>query len=145
MTFKEPIRFLSSSQLPNQGLKKVQGKPLICPFCGVYFWTIFTHERHVNAHKNIKSLQCSICFRTYSIISNLNKHMMTHSPKTFKCETCGKAFVFKDKLQKHQSIHMERNLRCSYCFRTFAHLDYVKSHHKHRHKGLTLDFKSEFI
>lgn len=66
--------------------------------------------------------KCSICSKTFSRRSNLNRHVIGHS-STYKCGLCNKRFRRQDYLQNHQKkIHKENlkaNVSCRHCHENF--------------------------
>ncbi|XP_050316161.1 uncharacterized protein LOC126750560 [Anthonomus grandis grandis] len=94
-------------------------------------------------------LLCSQCGKTYSNVTNLNKHMrMIHSgrkkkekPGKFYCEFCCKCYLRLFNLKRHiQSYHSatskERNFKffCALCPCRFRYKTNYNQHLKQRHK-----------
>jgi len=50
--------------------------------------------------------KCSVCDRSFSVKSNLTRHMQLHGPKEHVCEVCGKSFSLKQQLSSHQKQHL---------------------------------------
>jgi hypothetical protein len=59
-----------------------------------------THHR---SHTRHRPFQCGFCENSFTELSSLRKHTLTHGPRTHKCSRCGKAFVRPDYLRKHTS------------------------------------------
>ena len=50
--------------------------------------------------------RCDICQRKFSIKSNLNRHIKTHSTPEFTCTQCNKSFHLKWNLERHKKLHL---------------------------------------
>ena len=60
-------------------------------------------ERHVVTHsKEKRTHKCDTCGKTFTLKSDLIRHMVTHSDiKPFKCPVCGHAGKRRDHIRKH--------------------------------------------
>ncbi|XP_032406065.1 uncharacterized protein LOC116710883 [Xiphophorus hellerii] len=55
--------------------------------------------------------KCSVCDRTFSVKSNLTRHMKLHGPKEYLCEVSGRGFAQKQQLSSHLKQHLYPFLR----------------------------------
>lgn len=85
-----------------------------------------------------KLLECPICKKFFSSISNRNIHMQLHEQASFECGDCGKLFKSKLYLSKHiKFVHLVREVKCSVCMQSFqnrAKLDYHMRAHDPKRK-----------
>ncbi|KAM6942349.1 uncharacterized protein PEZ65_004224 [Lycodopsis pacificus] len=65
-----------------------------------------------------KPFSCSVCKKSFSQRSNLQKHMRTHTGETpFSCSVCKKSFSQRSNLQSHMRTHTgEKPFSCSVSF-----------------------------
>lgn len=52
-----------------------------------------------------KRHRCDVCDQTFTVKSNLTRHMKIHAPKEQKCDVCAKTFTTKPQLVSHQQQH----------------------------------------
>lgn len=66
-------------------------------------------------------LKCGHCAKTFSDLSDLNQHKVTHSTdKPFSCDKCGGKFRSKEYLRRHKLIHSDvRAIQCGQCGQKF--------------------------
>nr|XP_055047517.1 uncharacterized protein LOC129433082 isoform X2 [Misgurnus anguillicaudatus] len=55
---------------------------------------------------DVEGHKCSVCDKSFSVKSNLTRHMQLHFPKEHVCEVCGKSFALKQQLSSHQKQHL---------------------------------------
>jgi len=84
-----------------------------------------------------KPHQCQICSKGFTFLSNLKRHMLSHSGmKPYQCNVCSKGFTRKHDLQRHMHIHSEeKSHQCHMCPKKFARNDHLRNHHVRKHQG----------
>ena len=86
----------------------------------------------------ISSCVCATCGKSYSSISNMNKHMLTHDEPKEKCHECGKMFHLKINLKQHLRYTHATTLQCvcKKCGKMLKNRNSVYSHMKQFHSGV---------
>ncbi|CAI2378339.1 unnamed protein product [Moneuplotes crassus] len=84
-----------------------------------------------------KRLVCEYegCNKTFTELSALKKHQLTHGEKNFQCHQCGKKFLDNSKLKRHLLVHTgEKPFACKICGKRFS-LDFNMRTHLRTHTG----------
>ena len=78
-----------------------------CPVCSLKLDSQHTFTVHIRQHNPTDhSHTCSICSKTLSSASSLDRHMLIHSgERPFKCRICGMAFTTNGNMHRHMRTH----------------------------------------
>ena len=62
-----------------------------------------THNKNAmevekSSAKAVKNHTCNTCDKTYSLVSNLNKHILNHTKSDWKCNNCDYTYIYIKKL-----------------------------------------------
>ncbi|XP_010884148.2 ras-responsive element-binding protein 1 isoform X1 [Esox lucius] len=81
----------------------------ICPLCDKNCMTqhqLTMHIRQHNADTGATDHSCSICGKSLSSASSLDRHMLVHSgERPYKCSFCGQTFTTNGNMHRHMKIH----------------------------------------
>lgn len=114
-----------SSSLPNQESVTTYN----CSSCQKQYKREAHLQKHINkshpaytSEEPKRQFSCSICFKTFSSISNRNSHIYSHNPEnSVKCSECNQGFKSVLYLRKHQkAVHTKVNRSCHICQRQFV-------------------------
>ncbi|KAG5856186.1 zinc finger protein 16-like [Anguilla anguilla] len=122
---KSEVEVSYEVELPHRGEMEAslkehepQGLTIICPLCGLIGGTLSSLDQHIKAQhpneaiadQNRKAIgvsgsdiQCLQCGRSFSLKSNLKKHMLIHSGvRPYSCPDCGRTFNQSGNVLRHQ-------------------------------------------
>ena len=95
-----------------------------------------TTSKCFSQRKDIKSHQCSFCYKIYSRHSALKIHLRTHTgEKPYPCKICNRSFSQVGGLESHTRSHTgEKPFECDICDRRFSHSN-ARRNHRRTHTG----------
>ncbi|XP_055841757.1 uncharacterized protein LOC129908937 isoform X2 [Episyrphus balteatus] len=101
--------------------------------CGKAFLTSYSLKIHIRVHTKIKPYECEVvgCDKAFNTRYRLHAHLRLHNGKTFNCEQCQKCFTTLSDLKKHMRTHtQERPYRCpeDTCGKAFTASHHLKTH-----------------
>ncbi|XP_055911898.1 protein hunchback isoform X2 [Eupeodes corollae] len=101
--------------------------------CGKAFLTSYSLKIHIRVHTKIKPYECEVvgCDKAFNTRYRLHAHLRLHNGKTFNCEQCQKCFTTLSDLKKHMRTHtQERPYRCpeDSCGKAFTASHHLKTH-----------------
>ncbi|CAB3365985.1 Hypothetical predicted protein [Cloeon dipterum] len=119
----------SSSEACTEG--EDDGSKHVCPVCNISFNQQHDFTLHIRSHNiassscggsssnsstplnqnnNSKGFCCSICQKSLSSSSSLDRHMLVHSGKRpFQCSICGQTFTTNGNMHRHMRTHNNNN------------------------------------
>lgn len=79
----------------------------VCPVCSTKLDSQHTFTVHIRTHNPTDhSHTCSICKKTLSSASSLDRHMLIHSgERPFRCRICNMAFTTNGNMHRHMRTH----------------------------------------
>uniref|UniRef100_A0A8D8XL12 Zinc finger protein 26 n=1 Tax=Cacopsylla melanoneura TaxID=428564 RepID=A0A8D8XL12_9HEMI len=106
-------------------------KKYVCEQCGASFAQWAGLYNHKFTHKDSK-FPCTHCERAYSLPSDLQKHIKTHTEnRVYVCDVCGKVFKTAKNMRRHTKIHIsDRQFICGVCNAMFKLKKYLTQHYK---------------
>jgi uncharacterized C2H2 Zn-finger protein len=109
---------------------QVDFKSSQCPKCQKSCTSISDLEKHLLTHTEEKPFKCLQCQRSFARSSTLNSHLKTHTgEKLFKCLQCSKSFTTEKELTLHFRYHTRDKLfKCSQCPKSFSWSSHLESH-----------------
>ncbi|XP_059390978.1 ras-responsive element-binding protein 1-like isoform X1 [Carassius carassius] len=82
---------------------------LVCPLCDKSFQTqhqLTMHIRQHNIDSGASDHSCSICGKSLSSASSLDRHMLVHSgERPYECSVCRQTFTTNGNMHRHMKIH----------------------------------------
>ncbi|XP_067857894.1 ras-responsive element-binding protein 1 isoform X2 [Heptranchias perlo] len=88
---------------------KEEKSSFICPLCEKNCGTqhqLTMHIRQHNTDTGGTTHSCSICGKSLSSASSLDRHMLVHSgERPYKCSICNQAFTTNGNMHRHMKIH----------------------------------------
>nr|XP_033790644.1 ras-responsive element-binding protein 1 isoform X2 [Geotrypetes seraphini] len=108
------IKSPSKSPAPNRiGRRNQESKEekssYICPLCEKACGSQHQLTMHIRQHNTDvggTDHSCSICGKSLSSASSLDRHMLVHSgERPYKCSVCGQSFTTNGNMHRHMKIH----------------------------------------
>ncbi|XP_018621174.1 ras-responsive element-binding protein 1 [Scleropages formosus] len=97
------------NQSPNQPEAKEQQWTFTCPLCEKNCQTqhqLTMHIRQHNLDNGTTDHSCSICGKSLSSASSLDRHMLVHSgERPYRCSVCSQTFTTNGNMHRHMKIH----------------------------------------
>ncbi|XP_041103824.1 ras-responsive element-binding protein 1-like isoform X2 [Polyodon spathula] len=111
-----PLKTPTKSPGPNRTGRrnqetKEEKSSFICPLCEKNCMTqhqLTMHIRQHNSDSGGADHSCSICGKSLSSASSLDRHMLVHSgERPYKCSVCGQTFTTNGNMHRHMKIHVK--------------------------------------
>ncbi|XP_051543580.1 ras-responsive element-binding protein 1-like isoform X2 [Myxocyprinus asiaticus] len=107
---KVPVKSPSTNRSGRKSQEaKDDSRCLVCPLCDKGFQTqhqLTMHIRQHNTDSGTSDHSCSICGKSLSSASSLDRHMLVHSgERPYKCSVCGQTFTTNGNMHRHMKIH----------------------------------------
>nr|XP_057937977.1 oocyte zinc finger protein XlCOF7.1-like [Doryrhamphus excisus] len=114
----------------SESSKKKTDKPFNCSVCHKTFSRCSDLDRHMRTHTGEKPFSCSVCGKCFAQKATMQSHMRIHTgEKPFSCSDCGKCFAQKTTMQSHMRMHTrEKPFSCSDCGKRFTRMTTMHSH-----------------
>ncbi|XP_033231843.1 zinc finger protein 678-like [Belonocnema kinseyi] len=130
----------------------------ICKFCNRRFKQKCYMDRHISrVHENLDTSEsvlrhkCNICFRSYTLLKNLNQHKrFKHSvvKALWFCDFCGISMNLKSSLARHiVSCHLQTTKirhKCNKCPRSYTAMGVLNRHKRLYHETDKPQFICDF-
>uniref|UniRef100_A0A8C9UN70 Ras-responsive element-binding protein 1 n=1 Tax=Spermophilus dauricus TaxID=99837 RepID=A0A8C9UN70_SPEDA len=110
MGIKSPVKPPGPNRIGrrNQEMKEEKSS-YNCPLCEKICTTqhqLTMHIRQHNTDTGGADHSCSICGKSLSSASSLDRHMLVHSgERPYKCTVCGQSFTTNGNMHRHMKIH----------------------------------------
>ncbi|XP_078544187.1 ras-responsive element-binding protein 1 isoform X2 [Lissotriton helveticus] len=107
---KSSPKSLAPNRMGRRTLESKEDKsPHICPLCEKVCNSqhqLTMHIRQHNTDTGGTDHSCSICGKSLSSASSLDRHMLVHSgERPYKCNVCGQSFTTNGNMHRHMKIH----------------------------------------
>ncbi|XP_060532818.1 gastrula zinc finger protein XlCGF57.1-like isoform X2 [Cylas formicarius] len=115
-------------------LETKQIESLTCQFCQKSYTTAYKLQMHIKGHLGKHPFKCVMCQRGFARKSDCLNHERTHTKeKTFICKICGKGLSSSATLRVHLKQHTGRPEKCEICQKQFCRKSELTLHmQKHR-------------
>ncbi|XP_017771433.1 PREDICTED: zinc finger protein 236-like [Nicrophorus vespilloides] len=139
------VRYLKpkSQQMKKSSLKKKD--PIQCSICEKTFSKVTQYRVHMQEHRNMKKFKCDQCSESYNIEDNYKIHMALHNKGPPSCPLCDRKFQRLASLKAHLHTHqIEETFNCNECLLEFDKEDDLNNHMMTKvHKGDVKEVKSD--
>ncbi|XP_015666330.1 ras-responsive element-binding protein 1 [Protobothrops mucrosquamatus] len=107
---KSPSKSLTPTRIGRRNQETKDDKSsYICPLCEKICTTqhqLTMHIRQHNTDTGGTDHSCSICGKSLSSASSLDRHMLVHSgERPYKCSVCDQSFTTNGNMHRHMKIH----------------------------------------
>lgn len=109
-TVKSPSKSPAPNRIGRRNQEtKEEKSSYTCPLCEKICTTqhqLTMHIRQHNTDTGGTDHSCSICGKSLSSASSLDRHMLVHSgERPYKCSVCGQSFTTNGNMHRHMKIH----------------------------------------
>ncbi|XP_077209252.1 ras-responsive element-binding protein 1 isoform X2 [Paroedura picta] len=109
-TVKSPSKSLTPNRIGRRNQEtKDEKSSYTCPLCEKICTTqhqLTMHIRQHNTDTGGTDHSCSICGKSLSSASSLDRHMLVHSgERPYKCSVCDQSFTTNGNMHRHMKIH----------------------------------------
>ena len=108
-----------------------QKKAFTCSYCGRNFRKAVQVQQHENTHTGNRPYKCKYCDKTFSWMSERNKHEASvhSSNRPFTCTECPRGFKLKSQLHSHMVTHTKDSKHtCHYCGKFYTLASTLRRH-----------------